>query len=124
MQLFFADQRRVRKVGAVARRSYAELSELFERRRTRAAQPHRNRAACELALMTGMRLEEWSTLLQPELGLAYGPKPATADLDLAACAKFQRPRSAYVPLGAMALMDPYLLLERPGSYSASRSSTT
>ncbi len=75
--------------------------------------PHRNRAACELALMTGMRLQEWSTLLLPELGLAGGPKPATADVDLAACAKYQRPRSAYVPLGAMALMDPYLLLERP-----------
>ncbi|MFE7790386.1 hypothetical protein [Streptomyces sp. NPDC057460] len=75
--------------------------------------PHRNRAACELALMTGMRLQEWSTLLLPELGLTGGPKPVTADVDLAACAKYQRPRSAYVPLGAMALMDPYLLLERP-----------
>lgn len=75
--------------------------------------PHRNRAACELALMTGMRLQEWSTLLLPELGLTAGPKPATVDVDLAACAKYRRPRSAYVPLGAMALLDPYLLLERP-----------
>ncbi|MFB6674150.1 hypothetical protein ACFCWG_17440 [Streptomyces sp. NPDC056390] len=75
--------------------------------------PHRNRAACELALMLGVRLQEWSTLPLPELGLTGGPKPATADVDLAACAKYQRPRSVYVPLGAMALMDPYLLLERP-----------
>ncbi|MFC7266413.1 site-specific integrase [Streptomyces lutosisoli] len=31
--------------------------------------PHRNRSALELALMTGMRIQEWSTLLLPELAL-------------------------------------------------------
>ncbi|MFJ6372628.1 site-specific integrase [Streptomyces virginiae] len=75
--------------------------------------PHRNRAACELALMTGMRVHEWSTLLLPELGLEDGRRPATADVDLAACAKYGRPRSVYVPRDAMELMGPYLLLERP-----------
>ncbi|WP_194236240.1 site-specific integrase [Streptomyces acidicola] len=49
--------------------------------------PHRNRSALELALMTGMRIQEWSTLLLPELGLAGGRRPAVADVDLAACAK-------------------------------------
>ncbi|MGW0556763.1 tyrosine-type recombinase/integrase [Streptomyces sp. NPDC002926] len=76
--------------------------------------PHRNRSALELALMTGMRIQEWSTLLLPELGLAGGPRPAVADVDLAACAKYGRPRSVYVPRDAMELLEAYLLLERPG----------
>ncbi|MFJ9005422.1 hypothetical protein [Streptomyces canus] len=63
--------------------------------------------------MTGMRIQEWSTLLLPELGLTGGLRPAVADVDLAACAKYGRPRSVYVPRDAMELLDPYLLLERP-----------
>ncbi|MFF7728810.1 site-specific integrase [Streptomyces sp. NPDC008001] len=69
--------------------------------------PHRNRAAVELALLTGMRAQEWSTLLLPELGLMAGDRPRTTDVDLAACAKQKRPRSVYVPVGAMELLDPY-----------------
>lgn len=75
--------------------------------------PHRNRAACELALMTGMRIQEWSTLLLPELGLIGGRRPTFTDIDLKACAKFGRPRSVYVAPDPMELLDPYLLLERP-----------
>ncbi|MFE0577562.1 site-specific integrase [Streptomyces sp. NPDC058874] len=45
----------------------AQLDETF-----RGWRPHRNRAACELALMTGMRIQEWATLLLPELGLETG----------------------------------------------------
>ncbi|CAL9278936.1 hypothetical protein [Streptomyces sp. SudanB182_2057] len=61
--------------------------------------PHRNRAACELALLTGMRIQEWSTLLLPELGVAGGRRPPSCDVDLARCAKGRRPRSVYVPRG-------------------------
>lgn len=75
--------------------------------------PHRNRAACELALMTGMRIQEWSTLLLPELGLMDGQRPASTYVDLSVCAKGKYPRSTYVPMDAMELLDPYLLLERP-----------
>ncbi|MFE2089828.1 tyrosine-type recombinase/integrase [Streptomyces sp. NPDC059460] len=75
--------------------------------------PHRNRAACELALLTGMRIQEWSTLLLPELGLEVGARPRTTDIDLSACAKNKRPRSVYVPADAMELLDPYLTIERP-----------
>lgn len=75
--------------------------------------PHRNRAACELALLTGMRIQEWSTLLLPELGLLGGTRPRAADVELGACAKFGHHRSVYVPADAMELLDPYLLLERP-----------
>ncbi|WP_433317930.1 tyrosine-type recombinase/integrase [Micromonospora chersina] len=75
--------------------------------------PHRNRAACELALLTGMRIQEWSTLLLPELGLLDAPRPRAAEVELGACAKGGHHRSIYVPGDAMELLDPYLLLERP-----------
>jgi hypothetical protein len=70
----------------------AQLDETF-----RGWRPHRNRAACELALMTGMRIQEWATLLLPELGLETGLRPLTTDVALAACAKYGRPRSVHVP---------------------------
>ncbi|MEU8794585.1 site-specific integrase [Streptomyces sp. NPDC048643] len=76
--------------------------------------PHRNRAALELALMTGMRIQEWSTLLLPELGLTDSKRAPFAVVDLAACAKYGRPRSVYAPSAAMELLSAYLLLERPG----------
>lgn len=82
--------------------------------------PHRNRAACELALLTGMRIQEWSTLLLPELGLLDGRRPATTEVDLAACAKGQYPRAVYVPMDAMELLDPYLMLERPQLVAAAQ----
>ncbi|MFF3336338.1 hypothetical protein ACFYWX_43720 [Streptomyces sp. NPDC002888] len=82
--------------------------------------PHRNRSALELALLTGMRIQEWSTLLLPELGLAGGRRLAVAEVDLVACAKYGRPRSVYVPLDAMELLDPCLLLERPRIVATAR----
>ncbi|MET9881466.1 site-specific integrase [Actinacidiphila glaucinigra] len=82
--------------------------------------PHRNRAACEIALLTGMRIQEWSTLLLPELGLLDGGRPPTTQVDLAACAKGEYPRSVYVPRDAMELLDPYLLLERPQMVAAAQ----
>ncbi|MFJ9155067.1 tyrosine-type recombinase/integrase [Streptomyces sp. NPDC102270] len=98
----------LRDVGFGGLAADAGLDESF-----RGWRPHRNRAACELALMTGMRIQEWSTLLLPELGLLDGRQPAFADVDLKACAKFGRPRSVYVAPDAMELLAPYLLLERP-----------
>ncbi|WP_329588892.1 hypothetical protein OG195_12555 [Streptomyces sp. NBC_01362] len=82
--------------------------------------PHRNRAACELGLLTGMRIQEWSTLLLPELGLLGGRRPRRTEVDLAACAKRQYPRTVYVPMDAMELLDPYLLLERPRMVAAAQ----
>lgn len=80
----------------------ARLDETFQGWR-----PHRNRAACELALMTGMRVQEWATVLMPELGLETGLRPQSTDLSLSACAQYSRPRSVYVPVAAMELLDPY-----------------
>ncbi|MGV4923833.1 hypothetical protein K2224_00605 [Streptomyces sp. BHT-5-2] len=71
--------------------------------------PHRNRAAAELALMTGMRKREWSTVLLPEL--ARRPE-GPAEFPLQACAKGGRRRDVYVPAAPLDLVDTYQLLER------------
>ncbi|GAA2459166.1 hypothetical protein GCM10010433_71670 [Streptomyces pulveraceus] len=71
--------------------------------------PHRNRAGAELALMTGMRKREWSTVLLPELvRRPEGP----AEFPLQACAKGGRRRKVYVPSAPLDLVDTYQLLER------------
>lgn len=71
--------------------------------------PHRNRAGAELALMTGMRKREWSTVLEPELDRRpEGP----AEFGLQACAKGGRRRKVYVPAAPLDLVDTYRLLER------------
>ncbi|MET7928313.1 site-specific integrase [Streptomyces sp. NPDC005349] len=98
----------LRDVGFAGLAPDAELDASF-----RGWRPHRNRAACELALMTGMRIQEWSTLLLPELGLLDNRHPAFADIEVEACAKFGRPRSVYVAPDPMELLVPYLLFERP-----------
>lgn len=74
--------------------------------------PHRSRAAVELALLTGMRLGEWSTVLLPELGLDAGRSDRGVEFGLSACAKRQRPRTVYVPRAALDAVSTYLLLER------------
>ncbi|MET9079003.1 hypothetical protein ABZX95_44405 [Streptomyces sp. NPDC004232] len=71
--------------------------------------PHRNRAAAELALMTGMRKREWSTVLLPELARRPG---GAAGFTLQACAKYRRRREMYVPAAPLDLVDTYQLLER------------
>jgi integrase len=74
--------------------------------------PHRSRAAVELALLTGMRLGEWSTVLLPELSLDAGRPDRGVEFRLSACAKRQRPRTVYVPRAALDSVHTYLLLER------------
>lgn len=74
--------------------------------------PHRNRAAVELALLTGMRIQEWSTLLMLEVEQLSG-RGGSAQIELGACAKGGRARSVYVPGDAMAMLESFLLLERP-----------
>ncbi|MDE1674877.1 site-specific integrase [Nocardia gipuzkoensis] len=76
---------------------------------------HRSRAGVELALVTGMRLGEWSTVLLPELGLdPLHPRPRLAGVTfrLVACAKYQRPREVYVPRAAVDTAYSYLRVER------------
>jgi site-specific recombinase XerD len=74
---------------------------------------HRNRAALELALLTGLRKQEWSTVLLPELGVDTSGSCTAEEFELEACAKFGRRRTAYVHRDAREMIDTYLLLERP-----------
>ncbi|MEU0482832.1 site-specific integrase [Streptosporangium sp. NPDC006013] len=75
--------------------------------------PHRNRAALELALLTGMRLQEWSTLLLPELGEGWRRPGESVEFELQKCAKYEMARTVYVPPAALAMVETYLMLERP-----------
>jgi integrase len=75
--------------------------------------PHRNRAALELALMTGMRLQEWSTLLLPELGIGRLRTGTGIDFTLQECAKYGLERTVWVPAAALDAVDVFLMLERP-----------
>ncbi|MFJ9167293.1 hypothetical protein ACIRN5_23315, partial [Lysinibacillus fusiformis] len=94
----------LRDVGLGGQRPDGEVDVAF-----RGGFPHRNRAAAELALMTGMRKREWSTVLLPELARRPG---GPADFTLQACAKFGRRREAHVPAAPLDLVDTYALLER------------
>jgi integrase len=85
--------------------------------RGRAAQ--RNRAAADLALSTGMRPQEWMTVLLPELGGGSRRPGEPAVFGLQACAKYGKHREVFVPAGALDSVDRYLLLERPELAGAS-----
>lgn len=75
--------------------------------------PHRNRGASDLALGTGMRWQEWATVLLPELGVGVGHPVREVEFTVQACAKYGKARPIYVPDDSMKGLEPYLLLERP-----------
>ncbi|WP_460348663.1 hypothetical protein [Actinoallomurus acanthiterrae] len=81
--------------------------------------PNRARAGLELALLTGMRLQEWSTLLLPELGEGIRRPGELATFDLQKCAKYEIAREVYVPPAALDMVDHFVLLERPEIVEAS-----
>jgi integrase len=93
-------------VGLGGQRPDGEVNESF-----RGRVPHRGRAGLELALLTGMRLQEWSTLLLPELLQGQGPGEPV-QFELQKCAKFGLRRDVYVPVAALEMVAHYLLLER------------
>ncbi|WP_203843259.1 hypothetical protein [Winogradskya humida] len=100
-----------RDVGFGGQRPDGEVSEAF-----RGRAPHRGRAGLELALLTGMRLQEWSTLLLPELQQGHRPGEPV-EFELQKCAKFGLRRDVYVPVTAREMVAHYLLLER-GEFAA------
>lgn len=69
----------------------------------------RDVTAAELALTTGMRLQEWSSLLTLELPERTD---AGATVYLEATAKNQRRRAVYIPSGTMRIVDLYRATER------------
>jgi hypothetical protein len=62
--------------------------------------PHRGRAAADLALSTGMRPQEWRTLLLPELGGDTRRPGEPAVFTAQACAKYGKRREVFVPSAA------------------------
>jgi integrase len=81
--------------------------------------PHRSRAAAEVALLTGMRKQEWSTLLLPEIGEGWRQSCDPVELLLQECAKYKKARTVYVPPGGLEAIDTYMLLERQDIVAAS-----
>ncbi|WP_327118750.1 hypothetical protein OG206_22175 [Streptomyces sp. NBC_01341] len=75
--------------------------------------PNRSRAAADLGLMTGMRPQEWSTVLLPELAVGMRRAGEVVQFDLQACAKYKKHRTVFVPRDALTSVDRFLLIERP-----------
>ncbi len=103
-----AQYRYFRDVGLAGQLSSSGVNEGF-----RGRAPLRSRAAADLALCTGMRPEEWSTVLLPELGIGYSPRRRSVTFPVQACAKYGKFREIYVPSGALDAVENFLLLERP-----------
>lgn len=75
--------------------------------------PLRNRAGSDIALGSGTRWREWSTVLLPEIGIWPGMPGGAAEYTVQACAKYGKARTIYVPEDAVASADVFYLLERP-----------
>ena len=87
-----AQYRYFRDVGSGRQLPNSQASNVF-----RGRAPIRNRAAADLALSTGMRPEEWSTVLLPELGVGRRRPGETVEFAVQACAKYGKYREVYVP---------------------------
>lgn len=109
-----AQYRYFRDVGLGGQVPNSEVNPVF-----RGRTPLRNRAAADLALCTGMRPEEWSTVLLPELAVGRRPAGEPVTFAVQACAKYGKHREVYIPPGALDAVDTYLLLERPEVVAAS-----
>jgi integrase len=81
--------------------------------------PLRNRAAADLALSTAMRPQEWSTVLLPELGVGSRRSGEGVQFPVQEVARYGNYREVFVPDGALASVENYLLLERPEIVEAS-----
>ncbi|MFF4433262.1 site-specific integrase [Streptomyces sp. NPDC001513] len=77
----------------------------------RGAAPLRNSAAAELAVTTGMRLREFSTLLDIEVGTPHRDGSA-ALVDLRAMAKYKLPRTVEIQHATLREIDFYRRTER------------
>jgi site-specific recombinase XerD len=109
-----AQYRYFRDVGLAGQLPAAEADPRF-----RGRAPLRNRAAADLALCTGMRPEEWSTVLLPELGADHRRPGEAVQFTVQACAKYGKSREIYVPAGALDAVEAFTLLERPELVAAS-----
>ena len=81
--------------------------------------PLRSQAGAQLAVSTGMRLAEFSTLLDAELPSVSN---SGASILLEACAKYQKRRRVHVPAATLRAVDLYRQTERRSVVNASRGS--
>jgi integrase len=112
-----AQYRYFRDVGLGGQLPNTQASNVF-----RGRAPIRNRAAADLALSTGMRPEEWSTVLLPKLGFGRRRPGEPVEFAVQACAKYGKYRKIYVPATAVDVIENYLLIERPEPVAASERS--
>lgn len=112
-----AQYRYFRDVGLGGQLPDSQASTVF-----RGRAPLRGRAAADLALSTGMRPQEWSTVLLPELGVGRRRPGESVEFPVQACAKYGKYREIYVPTGALDAVDTFLLVERPELVAASSKS--
>ncbi|MHA7956482.1 site-specific integrase [Streptomyces sp. L500] len=106
--LNFEQYRYFRDVGLGGQLPNATVDQRF-----RGWSPLRGRAGSDLALGTGGRWREWSTVLLPEMGLWPGMPGGAVEYTVQACAKYGKARTVYVPEDAVASADLFCLLERP-----------
>ncbi|GAA0972077.1 site-specific integrase [Streptomyces rhizosphaericus] len=106
--LSFEQYRYLRDVGLGGQLPDARVDPAF-----RGWSPLRNRAGSDIALGSGSRWREWSTVLLPEIGLWPGMPGGAAEYIVQACAKYGKARTVYVPEDAVASADLFCLLERP-----------
>ncbi|WP_310726641.1 hypothetical protein [Streptomyces sp. N2A] len=106
--LTFEQYRYFRDVGLGGQLPDAQVDPTF-----RGWSPLRNRAGSDIALGSGQRWREWSTVLLPEIGLWPGMPGGAAEYTVQACAKYGKARTVYVPEDAVASADLFCLLERP-----------
>lgn len=71
----------------------------------------RNVVAAQLAISTGLRVQEFASLLLPELASADSPRGG-AYLTLEAVTKGQRRRTVYIPSGVVARLRAYIRTDR------------
>ncbi|MFC5956816.1 hypothetical protein ACFP51_20760 [Streptomyces pratens] len=106
--LTFEQYRYFRDVGLGGQLPNSQVNPTF-----RGWSPLRGRAGSDIALGSGTRWREWSTVLLPEIGLWPGMPGGAAEFTVQACAKYGKDRPVYVPEDAVASADLFCLLERP-----------
>ncbi|MEU9534764.1 hypothetical protein AB0D00_20940 [Streptomyces sp. NPDC048213] len=106
--LTFEQYRYFRDVGLGGQLPNTQVNSTF-----RGWSPLRDRAGADIALGSGTRWREWSTVLLPEIGLWPGMPGGASEFIVQACAKYGKARTVYVPKDAIGSADLFCLLERP-----------
>ena len=112
-----AQYRYFRDVGLGGQLPDSRASNVF-----RGQAPLRNRAAADLALSTGMRPQEWSSVLMPELQIGRRRPGESVEFAVQGCAKYGKYREIYVPTATADALDNFLLIERPDLVATSAKS--